>query len=635
MSWSIKDSKSLYNIANWGNGYFDINDAGHLTVLTGENTEHRHKLDLYQLAIELKESGLSFPVLVRILPVLRHRVDALCRAFSNVMNEYNYQGTYTAVYPIKVNQNYSVVSEILAHKPGEVGLEVGSKPELMAALGVSARSHSVIVCNGYKDREYIRLALIGNELGHEVYIVIEKLSELEYVIEASRHMGVIPRLGMRVRMATVASGKWQNSGGEKSKFGLTADKVLTAVKRLKQAGLLSSLKLLHCHLGSQLPNIRAIQQGVLECARYFVELQRLGAHIQTIDMGGGLGVDYEGTRSRSYCSVNYGLTEYAKNIVRIIADVCAENQLPHPHIFTESGRAMTAHHAVLISNVIDHEKSFEITEPATTLSTSSETEPLILQALRRSLKDLDAGASPLEIYHDATYQLSEIQSLYVHGVLSLEYRAIGEALYYLLCRHVREHLQPSVRNHRETIDELNEKLADKYFCNFSVFQSMPDVWAIEQVFPIVPLSQLDKQPTQRGVIKDITCDSDGCIEHYVDGAGVESSLPLHPVTPGEPYLLGLFLVGAYQEILGDMHNLFGDTHSVNVDMDAQGHYQILEQRKGDAIDHVLKYVHFDPETMLMNYRKKIADANLEIKKQQSYYNALESGLQGYTYLEEK
>lgn len=630
MSWCIKDSRDLYSIENWGGGYFDINNAGHLTVLTGENTKPRYELDLYLLAEELKKNGLSFPVLVRLLHVLRHRVDALCEAFSTVMEEYRFNGVYTAIYPIKVNQNYSVVSEILAHRPGEVGLEVGSKPELMAALGVSENCRNVIVCNGYKDREYIRRALIGSQLGHEVYIIIEKLAELEYVIEVSRNMGIVPRLGLRVRMATVGNGKWQNSGGDKSKFGLTADKVLVVVERLKQVGLLSSLELLHCHLGSQLPNIRAIQKGVLECARYFVELQRLGANIRTIDMGGGLGVDYEGTRSRSYCSVNYGLVEYAKNIVRIIADVCAENNLSHPDIFTESGRAMTAHHAVLITNVIDHEKFGVVSEACDEL----DNEPLILQSLRRSLHELDGGASPLEIYHDATYQLSEIQSLYVHGVLGLEFRAMGEALYYLICRRVRERLQPSVRNHRETIDELNEKLADKYFCNFSVFQSMPDVWAIEQVFPIMPLSQLDKKPTQRGVIEDITCDSDGRIEHYVDSTGVEASLPLHSVAPGETYLLGMFLVGAYQEILGDMHNLFGDTHSVNIDMDRQGNYQILEQREGDTVDHVLKYVHFDPEILLINYRAKIAGANLNITQRQSYYKELEAGLQGYTYLEE-
>ena len=629
MSWSVEDSKELYNVANWSGGYFDVNDLGHLTVLTGEAAS-RQELDLYMLAEELNESGMSFPILVRLLHVLRHRVDALCSAFSTVMNDYGFTGSYNAIYPIKVNQNFSVVSEILACGHGEVGLEVGSKPELMAALGVSANTRSVIVCNGYKDREYIRLALIGGQLGHEVYIVVEKLSELENVIEISCNMEVVPRLGMRVRMATVGSGKWQNSGGDKSKFGLAADKVLIVVERLKRAGLLSSLELLHCHLGSQLPNIRAIQQGVLECGRYFVELQRLGAKIRTIDMGGGLGVDYEGTRSRSFCSVNYGLAEYAKNIVRIIADVCAENNLPHPNIMTESGRAMTAHHAVLITNVIDHEKFAAVSEPSAEL----DNEPLMLQGLRRSLHDLGSCASPLEIYHDATYQLSEIQSLYVHGVLSLEYRAMGEELYYIICRRVREYLRPSVRNHRETIDELNEKLADKYFCNFSVFQSLPDVWAIDQVFPIAPLSKLETKPTQHGVIEDITCDSDGCIEHYVDGAGVESSLPLHNVAEGETYLLGMFLVGAYQEILGDLHNLFGDTNSVSIDMDAQGNPKISEKREGDSVDHVLRYVHFDPEVLLMNYREKIAGANLDIVQQKSYYADLESGLQGYTYLEE-
>ncbi len=628
-NWKIQDSRELYNIAYWSGGYFDINQQGRLVARPDRNAQ-RDGLDLFKLAEEIKREGLALPVLVRFVDTLRHRVDTLCSTFSEVMEEKRYRGRYVAVYPIKVNQNKSVVNEIISHGDTRVGLEAGSKPELMVVLALSHATEGVVICNGYKDREYVRLALIGRQLGHRVYIVVEKPSELELVIDEAKRLGIAPLIGMRVRLASIGAGKWQNTGGEKSKFGLTADQTLRMVERLSEVGMLDSFVLLHCHLGSQIANIHDIQTGMRECARYYAELHRLGAHINTVDVGGGLGVDYEGTRSRSFCSVNYGIGEYAKNIVHTLWEVCEEQGLPHPEIITEAGRAMTAHHAVLITNVIDH----EVIANDKALNEVADDEPLIIQDLWQGLRKLDGGAlSPTELYHDATHRLSEAQTMYVHGVLTLQQRARAEQLYLAICHNVKQRLQANVRSHREVLDELNEKLADKYFCNFSVFQSLPDVWAIDQIFPIVPLARLDERPTRRGVIEDITCDSDGRIDYYVDKEGIEASLPLHPVRDGEHYLLGVFLVGAYQEILGDMHNLFGDTHSVNVELTDDG-YRLLQPRRGDSVDYVLRYVHFDPADLLSAYEKKIKQADLNADKRQRYLAELAAGLQGYTYLED-
>jgi arginine decarboxylase len=545
------------------------------------------------------------------------------------METEGYQGRYTAVYPIKVNQQRSVVEALLAHGGERVGLEAGSKPELLAVLARS-RPGGIVVCNGYKDREYIRLALIGTSLGHRVHIVVEKLSELELVIQEARTLNVAPLLGVRVRLSSLGAGKWQNTGGEKSKFGLQAAEVLRVVARLREVGMVEALQMMHFHMGSQIANIQHIQSGMSEAARYYAELHAQGVTIRVLNAGGGLGVDYEGTRSRSFCSMNYSVDEYAHNIVHAIKEICTEHDLPHPDIVTESGRALTAHHAVLITNVIEVEQA-----PGTERQAPARAdEPQIIQDLGRGLANVGARP-PLEIYHDAVHWLNEAQGMFTHGVLSLEERARAEDLYFATCHAVRERLQPSVRAHREVLDELNEKLADKFFLNFSLFQSIPDHWAIDQIFPVVPLHRLNEAPTRRGVVQDITCDSDGRVDLYVDGEGVEASLPLHAPRAGEPYVMGIFMVGAYQEILGDMHNLFGDTDSVNVETTADGGYTLVQPRRGDTVDSVLRYVHFDAEDLLAAYRAKIdAAAHLSAEQRRAYLGELQEGLSGYTYLED-
>src|SRR5690606_20118955 len=477
------------------------------------------------------------PVLVRFVDILHDRVDTLCTAFSKAMQADGYEGKYTAVYPIKVNQQRRVVQEIVRHGNGRVGLEAGSKPELMAVLAMAPVGGTVI-CNGYKDREYIRLALRGIQLGLKVYIVIEKSSEVDDIIAEAAALGVEPLLGLRVRLASIGAGKWQNTGGEKAKFGLTASQALAVIDRLKGAGLDGSLKLLHFHLGSQISHIRDIQRGMREAARYYAELRRLGMPVEIVDVGGGLGVDYEGTRSRSYCSMNYSVEEYATTVVHTLWEICREHELPHPNIISESGRALTAHHAVLITNVIDVDRVPE----ADRAQPPADDDPLILHDLWRNLQQV-ASRSPVESYHDAYYWLTEAQTMYTHGILTLEQRAAAEVLYQATCRRVFARLDPRQRAHRELLDELNEKLADKLFCNFSIFQSMPDIWAIDQIFPVLPLTRLDEEPTSRNVLQDLTCDSDGTIDGYVDREGVETTLPLPPYRDGEEYLLGVFMVG--------------------------------------------------------------------------------------------
>jgi len=624
--WSIEQARASYNISHWGGGYYDINARGHICVYP--RRERIHGIELTEVIDQVHQQGLSLPVLLRFNGILHDRVDGLVDAFSTAMTNDAYQGNYTAVYPIKVNQQRSVVEQILHRGDERIGLEAGSKPELMAVLGMIPRGGTV-VCNGYKDREYIRLALIGKALGHRVCIVVEKLSELQLVLEESRALGVEPLLGLRVRLASLGSGKWQNSGGEKSKFGLSAAQVLYAVEWLRDNGMLQSLKLLHFHLGSQVANIRDIQRGAREVARFYAELYQLEVPVSIIDVGGGLAIDYEGTRSRSECSMNYSIGEYAHTIVHTLWEVCSEYQLPHPDIISESGRAMTAHHAVLVTNVMEVERAPE----APPGEAPAEEEPLILHDLWAGLQGL-TGRSALETYHDAVHWLSEAQAMYTHGVLSLAQRARAEEYYYAICRKVLGLLQPGLRAHREAIDELYEKLADKYFCNFSLFQSLPDIWGIKQIFPIVPLQRLDERPIRRAVLQDLTCDSDGRIDNYVDSEGVESSLQVHEVTAGEHYLLGFFLVGAYQEILGDMHNLFGDTDSVNVVQESDGSYRLEGPERGDMVDDLLRYVHFDPAELMRVYRDKVAESDLDEAQQRDYLEALSHGLEGYTYFEE-
>ncbi len=629
IDWTIQKARDTYNIAHWSSGYFDINAKGHLICRPDGRAEHAG-IDMFELSREIKTAGLSLPVLVRFSDILRHRVETLCSAFDRAMKADSYSGHYTSVYPIKVNQQKSVVEKILARDDGRVGLEAGSKPELLAVLALSRQDGGVVVCNGYKDREYIRLALIGKALGHRVYIVVEKPNELEMVIQESENLNITPLIGLRMRLASIGAGKWQNTGGDKSKFGLSASQVLDAIARLRTASLLSSLQMMHFHMGSQIANIQDIQLGMREAARYYAEFRANGADIKVLNVGGGLGVDYEGTRSRSFCSMNYSVDEYAHNIVHAITVICAEKKLPHPDIVTESGRAMTAHHAVLITNVVDTESA----PGADSVPKASDNEPAIIRDLWQTLATL-SDRSVVEAYHDAAYRLTEAQGMFSHGVLTLAQRARAEQIYFAICWKVRELLLPASRTHREILDELNEKLADKYFCNFSLFQSMPDHWAIDQIFPVVPLNRLNEPPTRRGVMQDITCDSDGSIDLYVDGEGIDSTLPLHPLRENEPYLLGIFLVGAYQEILGDMHNLFGDTDSIHVELKPDGGHQLSQPMQGDTVDSVLRYVHFNADDLLVSYRAKIERAkSLSMKNRETYLVELSEGLKGYTYLEE-
>lgn len=632
---SATPAHKVYNIAHWSDGYIGVNDQGQVMIRPNRG-QTQAQINLPELTRTLTESGLQLPVLIRFVDILHDRVNKLCNAFNKVADEQAYRGRYTAVYPIKVNQQRRVVEELLAAEPaaskGQIGLEAGSKPELMAVLAMSRQPGSVIVCNGYKDREYIRLALIGQTLGHRVFIVVEKKSELPLILEEAKNLGVSPLIGVRARLATIGKGNWQNTGGEKSKFGLSASQVLDVVNTLREADALDTLQLLHFHLGSQIANIRDIQTGLRECARFYSELRQMGAPINTVDIGGGLGVDYEGTRSRSSCSMNYSVYEYAYNVVHVLQAECDRRGIPHPDLISESGRALTAHHSVLVTNVIDREA------PENRVAREPDKEaPAPLHDLWRDLESLEDTGSPrslAEIYHDVLHAMADVHAQFAHGLLTLWERADAETLYTRCCQLLRNQLDSSNRAHREIIDELHEKLAEKLFVNFSLFQSLPDVWGIDQIFPVMPVNGLNRPLNRRAVIQDITCDSDGRIDRYVDGQGIETTLPLPEDNPGEPLLMGFFMTGAYQEILGDMHNLFGDTHSVDVRLTTEGGYDIGEPITGDTVAKVLRYVNFEPDALLEAYRRKFRASGLTPKTQSALLAELSAGLEGYTYLEE-
>jgi arginine decarboxylase len=581
---------------------------------------------LPEIVERARAEGLRLPLLVRFPDILADRLARLQGAFAKAIGEWNYAGGYTAVYPIKVNQQRGVVAELVAAGEHGFGLEAGSKPELMAVLAM-ARPGSVVICNGYKDREYIRLALIGRKLGLRIHIVVEKPSELENVIAEAKALNVEPLLGVRVRLASIGAGKWQNTGGDKGKFGLSPAQVLSLVERLDQAGLKHTLKLQHFHMGSQISNVRDIANGMREATRYFVELTRLGVPLEIVDVGGGLGVDYEGSRSRSHNSINYSLEQYAATIVQSLAEAVEVEGLKAPHIITEAGRAMTAHHAVMVINVTEVEAV-----PAGSLPPVEKDEPAVLRHLREVHEELDVRPS-LELFHEAQHHLQEGQTLYALGQLSLADRARLDELYYAIANAVRARLLPAERAHRQALDDLDEKLVDKYFVNFSVFESVPDVWAIDQIFPIAPIARLNEQPTRRGVLVDLTCDSDGRIDHYVDAEGVDVSIPLHELKNGEPYRLGIFMVGAYQETLGDIHNLFGDTDAVNVRAEGNN-YVFAHKRRGDTTDLMLDYVGYDLEALRCSYRERIAAAGVTGEQAEQLFVTLNEGLTGYTYLSE-
>ncbi|MGZ5018580.1 MAG: biosynthetic arginine decarboxylase [Methylobacter sp.] len=603
-TWTTGQSAQTYAIDNWGQGYFSINADGHVAVKPSSDKDT--VLDLYEIAQSLNDKQLSLPVLVRFTDILKDRVAQLSNAFKKACVNNDYHGSYTPVYPIKVNQQRKVVEGILA--ADNIGLEAGSKPELLAIMALSNKG--VVVCNGYKDRAYIRLALIGLKMGLNLYLVIEKPLELELIIEEAARLNIKPQLGVRIRLSSISAGKWQNSGGEKSKFGFHAHEVLQLVKRLKQVDMLDTLKLMHFHMGSQIANIHDIKVALKEAGQFYVELHRLGAEIKVVDAGGGLGVDYDGSHSRRESSINYSLDEYAQNIVRSFADICAEKQVPQPDIITESGRALTAHHAVLITNVTDIESVYTNHD---------------------EMQALPEPQNLVEHYHDAQFDLAEARTRFTQDKLSITGLAEAENNYALLCRQLQARLNPNNQSEAAILDELNEKLADKVFCNFSLFQSMPDIWGIDQIFPIMPIHRLNEQPTRRAVIQDLTCDSDGRIDQYVDGQNIEQTLPVHEVDRNQPYLIGFFMLGAYQEILGDMHNLFGDTHSINIELDEHG-YHFYDLHEGDHVDDLLDYVHISSEDLKTAYREKLANSDLSEQQRQEYEQELIAGLTSYTYL---
>ena len=619
-------AEQIYNVDEWSSGYFSINNQGQLVAHPHGRDDNRDII-LDDLIAQFSDKNLTLPVLVRFTDILLHRIDRLINAFANA-NEYKeYRGKYTAVYPIKVNQQRSVVEKLLSHDSNNVGLEAGSKAEMLAILGVSTKPIRII-CNGYKDTEFLRLATIGSHMGHQVCIVIEKLSELKNFLADFDANKAHPELGIRIKLNSAAKGKWQNTGGEKGKFGFTANQLLQAIELLKQANALHLLTLVHFHIGSQVANIRDIHNAVGECARHYAELRQLGINITTVDVGGGLGVDYEGSRSRNACSMNYSMEEYARNIVGAFADICQQLDLPHPDIISESGRAMTAHHAVLLTNVIECESAPGLTTPK---EPNEEAAPVI-QALWQASQNL-TERSAVEGYHNALHFFTDAHYQYTSGTLSLMEWAHVEQLYFYALRKTQAILNPATRAHREILDDLNEKLADKMFCNFSLFQSLPDAWGIEQLFPILPTSRMDEDLTQRVIIQDITCDSDGQIKQYVDGAGIESSLPLPQFNSGKPYTLAMFMVGAYQEILGDLHNLFGDTDSIHVELTEQG-YHIGQVLKGESAEDVLKTVHFDKPQLLRNYQQLLSAQKHDALVINELMSELENGIDGYTYFEE-
>ncbi|MEX2153353.1 MAG: biosynthetic arginine decarboxylase [Gemmatimonadaceae bacterium] len=631
--WTIESAKQLYNIDGWGAGFFDVNGSGHVVVRPDQEHPDR-ELDLYDLANDLEEQGVQLPVLLRFSDILRSRLDALSLRFANARDEFGYAGGYTTVYPIKVNQQRHVVEEIVEFGSRHgVGLECGSKPELQAVLGLAEHTDHLIICNGYKDEEFMRLALMGQKLGHQVFVVIEQLSELDVLLQVAQELDVKPTAGIRIKLASRGFGRWKESGGEKSKFGLHSADLMTAIDRLRAADKLDWIKLIHFHLGSQITDIRFIKNGLQEITRFYVELRQMGLEVTHLDVGGGLGVDYDGTNSESDSSVNYSLQEYANDIVYTIAEACKEHELPMPHLISESGRALTAHHALLLLKVIDVE-SHEVRE----LPALTEDDHALLHEMVADHKDaLRKNVSRRrirEIYHDLTFDKERAHELFNTGVLSLRGRALAERIYFATLNVIARHVVRHRDDYEDIVKDLDAALVDRYFCNFSVFQSLPDSWAIDQLFPIIPIHRLDEQPTRRATIQDVTCDSDGKIDRFVGDKNGAPSLEVHEPREGEPYMLGVFLTGAYQEILGDLHNLFGDTNAVHIRLNPNAGYSVTDLVHGDTVTEVLNYVQFRATDLLQVFRRKVGNAKRLTRQEANTFIAdYVAGLEGYTYLE--
>ncbi len=628
--WKIIDSIEAYGIRNWGKGYFGVNKLGHVTVHPNKLPEQ--SIDLKQLVDELRDRDYQLPILIRFTDILRHRVGEIAQAFQSAIQEFQYQGDYCCVYPIKVNQQRHVVEEILDFgKPFNFGLEAGSKPELLAVLAITNGNDTPIICNGFKDDEFIKMVVLARKLGKNIIPVVERFTELESIVRHAEALDVRPLIGVRVKLASRGAGRWRSSAGYRSKFGLTITEVLEALEYLKARDMADCLQLTHFHLGSQITNIRKVKEALNEAARVFVELHRAGAALRYMDVGGGLGVDYDGSQTDFESSVNYTLQEYANDVVFRIKGVCDEAGVPHPTIISESGRAVVAYHSVLVFDVLGT-CNFDRCEAPDEIPADSPQPIADLSSIHRDLSKKNF----LESYHDSVQAMEETLNLFNLGYLTIEMRALSERLFWAVGRK----LQRIVRELDyvpEELQNLDTMLSDTYFCNFSVFQSMPDSWAIKQLFPVMPIHRLAEAPSRRAVLGDITCDSDGKVDQFIDLRAVRSTLELHPYT-GEPYYLGAFLLGAYQEILGDLHNLFGDTNAVHVNLEEDGSYTVDEFIPGDTVREVLHYVQFSAEKLIDRMRKDVERAlragKISLKESREFLKFYESGMEGYTYLEE-
>jgi len=631
--WTVEDSVKLYNVRGWGQQYFSVNTEGNVAVHpTGEVAK---SIDLKKLVDDLRSRDINAPVLIRFTDILKHRVDRINEAFVNALRDLEYKGRYQCVYPIKVNQQKHVVEEI--HHFGKAhnfGLEAGSKPELLAVMAIVDDNTTPIVCNGFKDDEFIEAVILATKIGRTVIPVVEKFTELEAIVKFAKIHNVRPRIGVRVKLSTKGAGRWQESGGVRSKFGLFISEVIDAVNYLKAEGMADCLNMLHFHLGSQINNIRNVKAAITELARVYTELCRIGAGLTMIDVGGGLGVDYDGSKTNFASSINYGLQEYANDIVFHIKEVCDAAGVPHPTILSESGRAMVAYHSVLIFNVIGWSGfgRFDINTDLTPEDRAKLPQPV------QTLLDTYLGvteANVTEYFHDAQVAIEAVLNLFSLGYCTLEQRSLAEKLFFGISSRILNIVR-KMDYVPEEFEGLEATLSDTFFCNFSIFQSMPDSWAIDHLFPIMPIHRLNEAPNCRGILADITCDSDGKVDHFIDKRDVKSVLELHAYK-GEDYYIGAFLVGAYQEILGDLHNLLGDTHAVHITIDDAGNYSVDEVIKGDTVREVLNYVQYSGDELLRAMRKTVEkgvkDQKLSIEEARLLLRFYEDGLDGYTYLE--
>jgi arginine decarboxylase len=627
--WRIEDSAELYNINGWGINFFSINEKGNVIVTPKKNNV---KVDLSELIDELQLRDVSTPVLIRFPDILDSRIEKMSGCFSIAAEEYGYKAKNYIVYPIKVNQMRPVVEEIVNHgKKFNIGLEAGSKPELHAVIGFNTDNDSLIICNGYKDEDYIELALLAQKMGRQIYVVVEKLNELKLIARISKRLKIKPNLGIRVKLASSGSGKWEDSGGDASKFGLNSSELLEALDFLEKNKLKDCLRLVHFHIGSQVTKIRRIKIALREAAQYYVQMHELGFHVDFVDIGGGLGVDYDGTRSSSSeSSVNYSIQEYVNDAISTMVDASDKNGIPHPNIITESGRSLTAHHSVLVFEVLETTTSPSWDEEIDIKTSDHE----LVQELF-SLWDTINQPRMLETWHDAQQIREEALDRFTLGLIDLKTRAQVERLFWTIAKEIQL-MTEELKHVPEELLILPKLLSDKYFCNFSIFQSLPDSWAIDQIFPIIPIQRLDEKPDRSATIQDITCDSDGKIDNFISTRKISYYLPVHSIKQKERYYIGVFLVGAYQEILGDLHNLFGDTNAVHVSVDDKG-YSIDQIIDGETVAEVLDYVQYNPKKLVRTVESwvttSVKSGIITAEEGKEFLSNYRSGLYGYTYLE--